>query len=463
MFTRLRIKNFKAWGDQLWQEGVALAPVTMFLGTNSAGKTSLLQPLLLLRQTFLSTDRTLDLYLGGKKGDLLDLGTYHQVVHDHHVRTELGIGLHIADVRRNHLVVPPDDEQDTDLHTESQQMLNTVEARGTLEYEVTYGHATDALHLRHLKLEHEGLTVVARRGSKGAYKLSASGASASDDRAPANPKREYKPEKSALLPEPARQALNSYRLGTDDLSLAVTRAVERIQYLGPLRERPQSTYLWGGQEPGEIGSRGEDAVPALLANLNAAKKSERGTLVAAVSRWLREMGVADALTVEQIGTSRFYEVMLTTGNTSANLVHVGFGVSQVLPMIVLALTAKEGTTIIAEQPEIHLHPRAQTVLANLLVETAKQRKLQFLIETHSEHLFRRLQFLVADEQLTKKDCRLYFVNRTESGEPALEHLALDDYGRVSNWPDDFFGDAIGEVERQMDRMMARRRKERASE
>jgi predicted ATP-dependent endonuclease of OLD family len=66
MLTRLRIKNFKAWGDQLWESGLRLAPVTLLLGPNSAGKTSLLQVPLLLKQTFESPDRTLDLNTGGQ-------------------------------------------------------------------------------------------------------------------------------------------------------------------------------------------------------------------------------------------------------------------------------------------------------------------------------------------------------------------------------------------------------------
>jgi len=453
MFTRLRIKNFKAWGDQHWKDGVELAPVTLFLGPNSAGKTSLLQPLLLLQQTFASPDRSLDLYLGGKKGDVLDLGTYEQVIHDHKLGAELGFGLQLADVARRHYPAGP---SKSDELSDLPDGLTCSEVRAALDYEVTYGHATGSLHLKHLKLHHGDLRVAISRSSKGAYRLAAPGYAAptAADGSPV-PKREYKPEKSVMLSDPARQMVNSSRLGTDDLTLALVQAIGGIQYLGPLRERPQSTYLWGGQTPGEIGSRGEDAVPALLANLNATKKSGRGSIVMEVSRWLKEMGVADGLAIEQIGTSRFYEVMLTTAGRKANLVHVGFGVSQVLPMIVLALTAPEGSTIIAEQPEIHLHPSAQTALANLLVETAKKRRLQFLIETHSEHLFRRLQFLVADKQISREDCRLYFIDRDSSGEAHLDPLEMDPYGRVRNWPKHFFGDAIGETERHMEKVFER--------
>ncbi len=454
MLTRLRIKNFKAWGDQLWGEGIELAPITLFLGTNSVGKTSLLQPLLLLRQTFGSTDRSLDLYLGGKKGDLLDLGIYEQIIHGHDTGREMGFGLEIAPVYRDVF------DQGSAMSGLS-DISAYMEIVGPMQYEVTYGHASGSLHLKHLKMAHGDLTLTIRRSNKGAYRLTAPGYNPPRDAAgKAIPKREYKPEKSLILSEPCRQAVGAFQLGTDSLSLAISNTIEKIQYLGPLREPPRPTYLWGGQEPGEIGPRGEDAVPALLANLNTGKKAERGAMVREVSRWLKAMGVADALTLQPVGgSSRHYEVMVTTGSQKANLVHVGFGVSQVLPMIVLALTAPEGSIILAEQPEIHLHPHAQTALANLMAEKAKERHLQFLVETHSEHLFRRLQVLVADETLKRGECRLYFVDRRSTGAPCLEKLVMDDFGRIENWPKDFFGDTIGETGRQM-REMIRRLKER---
>lgn len=134
---------------------------------------------------------------------------------------------------------------------------------------------------------------------------------------------------------------------------------------------------------------------------------------------------------------------------------VGFGISQVLPMLVLAYFVREGTTIIAEQPEIHLHPRAQAGLAELMVEVAKERNVQFIVETHSEHLFRRLQTLMAEDRISADECRLYFVDRDEEKKTRLTPLEVDKYGRVKNWPEDFFGDAVGEVERQTRKIFER--------
>ena len=135
---------------------------------------------------------------------------------------------------------------------------------------------------------------------------------------------------------------------------------------------------------------------------------------------------------------------------------MGIGISQVLPVLVLAHFAPKGSTIILEEPEIHLHPRAQSVLAELFVETSREREIQFIVETHSEHLFRRMQTLIARQSTTPDDTALYFVERHE-GNSVLRPLEVDEYGRLRDWPTGFFGDALGET-REQARLMFERQK-----
>ena len=123
---------------------------------------------------------------------------------------------------------------------------------------------------------------------------------------------------------------------------------------------------------------------------------------------------------------------------------MGIGVSQVLPVLVLCYYVPEGSTIILEQPELHLHPAAQARLADVLIDVIKNRNIQILLESHSEHLLRRLQRRIAEEVICPDDTALYFCEMRD-GESKLRKLKVDMFGEIENWPEDFFGDLLGEL------------------
>ena len=123
---------------------------------------------------------------------------------------------------------------------------------------------------------------------------------------------------------------------------------------------------------------------------------------------------------------------------------MGIGVSQVLPVLVLCYYVPEGSTIILEQPELHLHPSVQAGLADVFIDVIKHRNVQILLESHSEHLLRRLQRRIAEEEFKSEDAALYFCEM-HAGESKLTPLAVDMFGDIHNWPADFFGDLLGEV------------------
>ena len=138
------------------------------------------------------------------------------------------------------------------------------------------------------------------------------------------------------------------------------------------------------------------------------------------------------------------KVRKTPASKEVLITDVGFGVSQILPVLVLCFYVPEGSTVILEQPEIHLHPAVQSGLADVLIDAWQKRKVQILLESHSEHLLRRLQRRVAEEMIDKEDIGLFFCSADTSGSTITE-LELDMFGHIMNWPPDFFGDEFGEI------------------
>ena len=119
-----------------------------------------------------------------------------------------------------------------------------------------------------------------------------------------------------------------------------------------------------------------------------------------------------------------------------SIADVGFGVSQTLPVLVALLAAKPGQIVYIEQPEIHLHPGAQRALAEIFAEAAK-RGVIVIVETHSALLLRGIQTLVAKNELAQDLVKLHWFQRDKSGITSVISADLDDTGAFGDWPEDF--------------------------
>jgi predicted ATPase len=429
MLTNLQLKNFKAWSDTGL---VDLKPVTMLLGTNSSGKSTLIQSLLLLRQTVQSPDRTIHLNLGGDElHDFFDFGDFDNLLTQGATPRQFQIRF--------------------DFHRPE---LKGKVAAGTFQcsYGQTSSGAVEVQTMRLSQADDRQVTVVRRE--KGAYSLTVNAESQVRMKS-----RDLAPERSIALSARALTALGTDGPLVEDMSLDVRRELESIVYLGPLRRKPERDYVWNKSKPGEIGVDGHKAVDVLLAS-TLLRGDDKSEIADSVSHWLKRMKVAERLEVRQIGRSTRYEVVIHRDGVIANLRDVGIGISQVLPVLTVAFFAPTGSTILLEEPEIHLHPLAQSVLAELFVEVSKKRKVQFIVETHSEHLFRRMQTLVAKGKTKVEDCAMYFVEKGKKG-AQLRLLNIDTYGRLTNWPENFFGDAMGETREQARLMFERKRASQA--
>jgi predicted ATPase len=167
-----------------------------------------------------------------------------------------------------------------------------------------------------------------------------------------------------------------------------------------------------------------------------------------VAAWLKELNLIGSFGIEPIAKEggNIYRVKVRRSPKSAEVLitDVGFGVSQILPAIVLCYYAPEGSIIILEQPEIHLHPAVQAGLTDVFIDAVKTRNIQIIFESHSEHLLKRLQRRIAEKAISRDETALYFCD-TENGESKLTSLNVDLFGNIQNWPREFFGDQFGEM------------------
>ncbi|WP_419935925.1 DUF3696 domain-containing protein [Candidatus Palauibacter sp.] len=437
MLTRVKLENFKAWREA----DLTFGKVTGLFGANSAGKSSLFHLLLLLKQTKNATDRNVVLDFGGRT-ELVNLGTFADVVH------------------RN-------DEAKVIRWLLEWKLPKTLTIRDPLQRPATPLFEGDTLQTRYevgfdktrllpgelaYRFNDVDFLLQPRASSKQDFNLIADTPTFSFIR---NPGRAWPlpgPVKTHLFPSQAKSYYqNTAFLG--DFELAYENLMDSIYYLGPLREYPQREYHWAGSRPADVGQRGERTVDALLAATLKGKQWSLGykmwkkTFQEMIAHWLRQLGLIREFYLEEIAKgTNLYRVMAKTSPWSVPtpLTDVGFGVSQVLPVLVLLYYVPEGSTVLMEQPEIHLHPAVQSGLADVMLNVAKVRNVQIVVESHSEHLMRRLQRRVAEGTASSEDVKLYFVS-PHRGEARVSDLLLNEWGEIENWPDKFFGDEMGEI------------------
>lgn len=423
--SKIRLLHFRNWATKHWNEGIQLRPITLVLGRNSAGKTSILLPLRLLKQTMEATDVGTHLMLDGTRLDGINLGAFRDIVHNHDEEQTVGIGFDIL-------------EKNLSVNVKFRQ----IEERPVIDF---LSYDLHGERLIEVSRTHEGYQLESPRFHlpewDGAQDI-------------CEPKEIYEPGRAIELFDAALCDLGP-TLGPEmrRAIFAVKQAFSGFHYLGPFRPPPLREVTWSQQDPTRLGYNGRETIQALISNETGRQK---GRLKAAASEWLKRLDLSDGIDIARVGKTLLYQIDVVRGGRRSNLADVGHGVSQVLPIIVLLHFVPEGSVILCEDPEAHLHPLAQAGLADMFVEVARQRKLQILLETHSEHLFRRLQYLIAAGAIKSEDCSLYYV---EQDDPTakITTLEVNEYGQIVNWPNHFFGDAMGETERQMRKILERKR------
>jgi hypothetical protein len=232
-----------------------------------------------------------------------------------------------------------------------------------------------------------------------------------------------------------------------ELSHQFDELMSSISYVGPLRDRPRRRYQWQGSSPTFVGPRGENTVAAILAARRQSRTTGKRSFEENLGYWLKHMGLIDQFALVEVGSgTNLYELRVAVAGspTKVSITDVGFGISQVLPVLVQVFYSPRGTPVILEQPEIHLHPAAQSALGDVLLGAVKDNGTQLIVETHSEHLLHRIQRRIAEEGISKDDVALYFIDAGD-GRSEINELKVDEYGNITNWPQDFFGDEMGDL------------------
>lgn len=428
MITHLKLDNFKIWRST---GAMRLAPLTLLLGTNSSGKSSLIQSLLLIRQTVKGDDPKLDLNLGNPDaGDSVTLGQFKDLLCRHGAASPSNPANQVGIEFRWH---------DADIGTPS-TLFSARYRKGS----------SGSAELDYLRLGQDGQGFTVNRRKPGIYRLQLG-----HESKPVGQSPDYRPQRSFAFAPAAIADLGERGEALKGIGPALLDELSKIIYLGPVRRLAQRDYIWAGRIPAHIGDDGAKAVDALIASgvaIQRARKRKQpvpaeAALFEQTIHWLKAMNLAESLAVSALGASARYELLVENYGEQSNLKDVGVGVSQVLPVIVAALFAEPGHIVIVEEPESHLHPLAQSELANLFATVSKQRSVQFIVETHSEHLFRRMQTLMARGDIKQADASMYFVERQQR-HAELKVLEADDMGRIKYWPEKFFGDAMGETREQ---------------
>ncbi|MEB3189745.1 MAG: AAA family ATPase [Snowella sp.] len=233
----------------------------------------------------------------------------------------------------------------------------------------------------------------------------------------------------------------------------------KIIHLPGLRGTPERTYPITGvknQFPGTF----DNYFASIIYHWQATQNSK----IEELNKYLQDLGLTSKVTASrpndvnielQVGLSK------DISDTVVNIADVGLGVSQVLPVLVALLVAEPGQLVYLEQPELHLHPRAQANLAQPLIDAAN-RGVKVVVETHSDLLLTRIKTLVAEEAIDPAKLILHWFSRGDDGITKINSKELDKVGAYGEFPIDFSDVFFEEDRRYIDaaskQLLAKNRK-----
>ena len=194
--------------------------------------------------------------------------------------------------------------------------------------------------------------------------------------------------------------------------------------MAPIRTKPKRTY---DAYTRPFTPEGEHTPYVIRERLSA--KARRDPFKLALEAFGKESGLFQSVGVTEFGrdSASPFELTVTLNARALRVNSVGYGVSQILPIVVELLTQRRGAWLAAQQPEVHLHPKAQAAFGGFLFQVAKERSQTLLIETHSDYLLDRFRTELRESSVTGKFAQVVFFERCETGN-TLHPMVLDEEG-----------------------------------
>lgn len=202
--------------------------------------------------------------------------------------------------------------------------------------------------------------------------------------------------------------------------------------LAPLRTRPKRTY---DELNNDFKPEG-DHIPLILDKLlQNSKTGNNNKTLDALHKFGLASGLFEKIDVKRMGKqpSDPFQVRVKMKGPDANLVDVGYGVSQSLPIIIDSITAPKNEVLLIQQPEVHLHPKAQAALGTFFADLASNSAKQFIIETHSDYLIDRVRIAIAEKRIPESKVQLLYLERVGL-DIKVHELKLDNLGNIINAP-----------------------------
>lgn len=416
----IRIKGYKSLAEETRLE---IRPLTILAGANSSGKSSVMQPLLLLKQTLASPSDPGVMEIAGPN---VQFTNYEQMFYKCPGKGKsaktMTIGFSAGSIAKPDRLNLTYGLSENGLRLETQEIVMGAGSKDAFKINLSPGRLFDE-EIAALPLQARETWKMLGKTHKGQFSLKAQVSRGFMDLVFA---REHGPG-----------------LGISALSTGIDKAIRQsllnVIHIPGLRGNPARDYPMRKTKGPRFDGHFQDYVAGIVAGWKGDEKLSR------LSEALHDLGLTwkvvarplDATRVE-IVVGRLRNSRQGGANDMVNIADVGFGVSQILPALVALETAISGQLIHLEQPEIHLHPKAQRNLAKLLGNAATAKK-RLIVETHSSILIRGIQTLVAKGDLDPKLVKLHWFTRNEdTGATRVSSADLDENGAFGNeWPEDF--------------------------